>query len=317
MQANPVSAEDLARHCADYGCTVSVAPASAGPVSINARFWSLGTVGIVHSRTSPLNVRRSRADIAGDRGAFFLLPIQRHGTLVLRQGRQQARIGAGGTSLIAGCEPYALDHDGADAAEGLTLALPVDAIGLRVSGIGSRIGQALDCRQGALHLLGQYLAALAETPPPDAALGEAAGAHVIDLACLALGGAEDAHAPARPAIRAARLARLRQLLARHAGDPCLDLDRLAHWMGLSPRSIQALLAGQGSSFGAELRAIRVRRAERLLRMAPGMGIAQVAFATGFADLSTFNRAFRALSGCTPSDWRRAEAERLSGQFKRS
>lgn len=300
MFSRPADIELLAQRCAQYGCTVAVAPFPDRPVDIRSGFHMLGPVGLVHSRTSPLNVSRSAAHVAHDDREFFLLSLPLRGMLDLMQGRRQSRIGQDEAVLIAGHEPYRLNHAEGAILETYTLALPAAAMRARLPAIGERLGQALDGSQAALRLLRDYLAALAA--PFDPLLAETAGAHVIDLAVLALARQDVADA-SPSAVRAARLARLNQLLERHASEAGLTLNDLAGAMALSPRSVQVLFAAMDTSFSARLRQVRVRRAERLLAEAQAMTITDIAYACGFADLSTFNRNFRAVTGFRPSEVR--------------
>jgi len=72
---------------------------------------------------------------------------------------------------------------------------------------------------------------------------------------------------------------------------------------MSDRYVQHLLAEQGLSFSELVRRKRVERARQMLEQ-PGATpprIVDVAFAVGFGDLSSFNRAFRERYRCTPSD----------------
>ena len=64
-----------------------------------------------------------------------------------------------------------------------------------------------------------------------------------------------------------------------------------------------LLAGSGESFSELVRRKRVDRARRMLERpsATPHRVIDVAYAVGFNDLSSFNRAFRRQFGCTPSD----------------
>jgi transcriptional regulator GlxA family with amidase domain len=52
---------------------------------------------------------------------------------------------------------------------------------------------------------------------------------------------------------------------------------------------------------------RVEAAQRLLRN-PGLSIAQVASACGFADQSHLTRVFSARTGTSPARWRRSRAD---------
>lgn len=114
----------------------------------------------------------------------------------------------------------------------------------------------------------------------------------------------------------------RRSFARHAEqalDPLLPagdvhLDALAARMGLSRRTLQRRLAAEGLTFEGLVERVRRRRATRCLRRT-AMPVKELAYRLGFADPSTFSRAFKRWTGASPSDWRnglrRAERSPLS------
>ncbi|MFD9126699.1 helix-turn-helix domain-containing protein [Kitasatospora sp. NPDC059571] len=80
----------------------------------------------------------------------------------------------------------------------------------------------------------------------------------------------------------------------------------------SPRTVQRELAAAGTTFQAELLAVRLERAAQLVRRT-ALPLAQVAAAAGFADHAHLANRFRAGLGCAPSEYRRRpEAATLSG-----
>ena len=94
-------------------------------------------------------------------------------------------------------------------------------------------------------------------------------------------------------------------LRTHAGDPELSADKLAAHFGISKRYLYAVLARMNIPLGEWIRTERLNRAARELTNpanAP-VSIAAIARTSGFADHSSFSRAFKQQYGHTPSDWR--------------
>lgn len=91
-------------------------------------------------------------------------------------------------------------------------------------------------------------------------------------------------------------------------DSELSAATLGIRLGLSERYVHHLLAEAGLKFTRLVREKRLERARRMLERpgAAGMRIVDIAYATGFGDLSNFNRVFRRRFGRTPSDMRRKE-----------
>lgn len=83
-----------------------------------------------------------------------------------------------------------------------------------------------------------------------------------------------------------------------------SLEALAAIAGLSPFHFQRMFrVSHGLSPAGHLGALRVAAAERMMRA--GAGLAETADACGWSSQSHFTRAFRAATGTTPGDWRRA------------
>jgi AraC-like DNA-binding protein len=100
----------------------------------------------------------------------------------------------------------------------------------------------------------------------------------------------------------------RQILRRieaDFADPELTAGKVAQDLGISQRTLQALLAGSGTSFVQELTAARLDRASDMLSdpRARAVSVGEIAFRCGFLDPGYFARAFRKRFGATPSEWR--------------
>ena len=82
----------------------------------------------------------------------------------------------------------------------------------------------------------------------------------------------------------------------------LSATSLAHQLGMSVRSLNRLLAAEGTSYQAVLDSLRHELAARQLSD-PRASVWEVAFQLGFSDLSAFYRAFRRWTGTTPAEFR--------------
>lgn len=103
--------------------------------------------------------------------------------------------------------------------------------------------------------------------------------------------------PASAPERVADLVRRLETQAALAG----SIDEAARETGLSRRRFtQLFLAGAGEPYRARVERLRIRRAQHLLREGRSPIIA--AFECGYADLSTFYRAFRRQTKASPTQW---------------
>jgi AraC-like DNA-binding protein len=88
------------------------------------------------------------------------------------------------------------------------------------------------------------------------------------------------------------------------GNP--KLETIARRLAMSPRTLQRRLRQEGVVFNDVVDAIRFRAAKSYLAQRDIAGV-EVAYLLGFAEQSSFNRAFKRWSGQTPSEYRRAAA----------
>lgn len=155
-----------------------------------------------------------------------------------------------------------------------------------------------------------YADLLRQAPPQDDKARQIAANHIHDLIAVVL----DGFVPGRSdrnegGIRAARLELIKKDMLDRVWDPALNVNAVASRQGVTPRYVQYLFESDGTTFTEFLRDNRLALAfRRLDEGATAAGIAQIAFDSGFADLSNFNRAFRRRYGVTPSEVR-AEAMR--------
>ena len=81
------------------------------------------------------------------------------------------------------------------------------------------------------------------------------------------------------------------------------IEHAARRLGIPVRTLQRRLRERGQSYGELVDATRRRRACCLLAR-PGTRVADVAKALGYADASSFSRAFRRWTGMAPREFRR-------------
>jgi AraC-like DNA-binding protein len=105
---------------------------------------------------------------------------------------------------------------------------------------------------------------------------------------------------------------------RHAILKCLpeadpSVNRVASQLAMSPRTLQRKLSKEGVSYQQVLDNVRLERSIEILSRSQ-MPIAEAAAQLGFADLTSFHRAFKRWMGKPPAEFRRecrAEPRRFS------
>jgi len=101
--------------------------------------------------------------------------------------------------------------------------------------------------------------------------------------------------------------RLRVSLKRSLAAGSASLSATAKELGLSDRGLQRQLALRGTSFREAVRSIRRELAKSLLNR-PEISTSEAADAIGFAELSSFSRAFKQWTGMSPKAFRRRPAK---------
>ena len=159
---------------------------------------------------------------------------------------------------------------------------------------------------GASALLRGYLRAFAANRAalPSRVL-QTFGLHVVDLVASIVGITRDGAAQAEiGGIKAARLREILSAIASRACDADFAVETASSQLAVTSRYVNRLLEETGHTFSEHVVEQRLRHAWRLLADPEcQLKIANVAFDSGFNDLSHFNRAFRRRFGETPTSVR--------------
>ena len=85
-----------------------------------------------------------------------------------------------------------------------------------------------------------------------------------------------------------------------------NVERVARTMGVTSRTLQRKLQDRGTTFLDELERVR-KDAARAYVGSTQTAISDIALLLGFSAVASFSRAFRRWFGCSPSEFRRADA----------
>ena len=93
-------------------------------------------------------------------------------------------------------------------------------------------------------------------------------------------------------------------------NPGFSAEQVARKLGLSPRRVQGLLQETGTSFTERVLELRLQRSRSMLARPrhDALKVSQIAYASGFNDISYFNRCFRRRFGASPTQYRNADSE---------
>jgi AraC-like DNA-binding protein len=92
--------------------------------------------------------------------------------------------------------------------------------------------------------------------------------------------------------------RVQQALLEALPDGAPSKEAIARKVAMSPRNLQRHLAHEGTSFKTLLNDARVHLARNYIEEGR-LSVTEIAFVLGFADTSTFSRAFKRWTGMSP------------------
>ncbi len=267
--------------------------------SVNLQKGSLGRVSmtpIVASRNK-LNIAQSGSDCVC--GNFIL-----SGKLKIEQAGRTNIAAPGDLALYDSSSPVVLTEASDTMYEDLAFLIPKKHFA-EIPGFEERIRNGVLSRDALRGPLSSCLSFLAESlhSSPASEISAVYDACItllpVSLGCFA----EQAETVAAGENHLVR--EMLDYLDRNMSNPELSPQHAADHIHVSVRYIHKLFARRGLTFSSHLTAKRLDRI-RLELVAPSCQqhpISVLAYRWGFNDLSTFNRAFKARFGCTPSVFR--------------
>jgi AraC-like DNA-binding protein len=140
-------------------------------------------------------------------------------------------------------------------------------------------------------------------PGMDAVGQQRAAQHLLDLAGLLLGiGGDPAAVATQRGYSAVRLDLIKNDVLKNLDRTDLSIDGIARRHNVTPRQVQRLFAHSGATFTEFVLEQRLALAFRLLSDPSFLHrkVSDIAYGSGFGDLSYFNREFRRRFGETPN-----------------
>lgn len=292
---------------------------SADPARFQAtvRVLDLGPVSVTKTTCSPLIacrteelIRRSDPELCS-----VLLPCR--GALRVTQAHREAVLRGRDFTLCDSSQPFRLLISGQGAGALLQARAPRALLPVPVRQVDHLLGKRLPGREGVGALLTQFLSDVTTAP----ALYSAAdvsrlSAVTLDLLATVLAHHRDDDTPAQEQGRQpALLLRIDTFIQEHLADPELSPQAIADAHHISVRYLHRLFQLRDTTVTELIRRQRLERARRDLvdhdmRHVP---VHRIADRWGFMDHSAFTRAFRALYGMPPRDYRK-QSEGVSTEF---
>jgi AraC-like DNA-binding protein len=270
------------------------------------RAGMLADVGLLLFENSQLQVRRTARHIAQARTDDLFLVRQLAGRLALEQQDREVFLKPGDMALLDPMLPY-----GGTFSPGsrlLVLKLQRRELEARVGKAGEMVARALIPAMPESGLTSSFLALLPiYSDRLDAASQEMTRDQTLDMIAVSLAKAMERGQRQLSSPRMLVLHKVRAAVESRLTNPALDTKMVSTVAGISVRYANAVLARLDTSVGRLIREKRLDRCRRSLGdpLQSHRTVSEIAYGWGFADLTSFGRAFKKAYGMLPSDYRRA------------
>jgi len=272
-----------------------------------ARPGDLALVRSVHSTTKSSSRRLERHMTDADSQYHFAcLPLEGH--VHIKHLGRDCELGRGTLGIIKTSEEYVIEMS--DYLDAIWLRIPTKIMNSHAVSTDQALARPLDAARGlgysAQQLMCGVLTEGNEFTPRGARLfAQSLVGFIGELVNSTLHDGASASSQRRHKI----LARARDFIEEHLSDDELSPQFIAQGMGISARYLSDIFAAEGTS---PMRWVQQRRLERCRMEIEKRGagqqlICEIAYSMGFANVSSFNRAFKAHYGRSPSDLMAARA----------
>ncbi len=280
-------------------------PLDARPVINDYSVAVLPDLRIGEGECDGYRIDRTASRIATDGKADFALMVHLSGSFLYRDSRREVALTGGNAVLATDTIPTSIVYEGG---RPLVMQPSRAALASRVPDIDDYVGREIPANSAALAMLRIYAVQARASGVLETEQGSAlARSHLLDLIALTVtGNGEGVAETCGRGLAAGRLAAIKHDIGRHLDDPDLGIDAVAGRQGISPRYIARLFAGEATSFTDYIRAGRLERARAVLAnpRCDMLRIADIAYDSGFNDISWFSRCFREKYGMPPAAYRR-------------
>ena len=267
----------------------------------DASVSNAGGMEVAHVTNDLDVVSRDHQDIRLDFGEHMFLLLQLEGSCGVEQLGRQSVITPGDCILVDSAVPSTFYFNGRFSNQ-LSVHLPRQLL-LAERATEIEVSRRLAVNDPMTAMLRALVAKLMQT---DAASRRAPELRRLLLSATRQAFAADPGDDVHPTERVGGRLEIAQLLVdRHLTEELLTPRWLAHRLGVSLRTLQDDFSTLGTTVTSFIRDRRLLLArDRLVAMHQGgapESIADIAYASGFNDISYFNRCFRKAFACAPKD----------------
>lgn len=266
------------------------------PLSEDVALSGIRSQALVIDRTERLASHATSDDI------HISLQVNSRGSVA--QAGQVTPVGPGVITVTETNKPFTLNYTEPNQRH-IVLQASREALGVSDEVLDHASGRQVAGRNPARDAYVSLITSfMSEAPSSSPDVAAEMSALVTSLASAMLKSAFES-GPVQPTSTEAMHLTMVAFIRAHLSSPFLSPETLAQAHFVSRRRLYEIFEASGESPADTIRRERIEFASALLTDAAyaNMSIADIAFATGFSDVTTFTRAFRKYRGVTPRDWR--------------
>lgn len=291
-------------------CEVEIIRGERPPGLIQA--FKIGDMKLLHSTGQEGRLTTARSDrlIRRSNTDDFLLGMVIDGNFSICHEGRQASLLPGELVLIDSHRKYELEVSGA--LDLFVLKIARKSVETHIMEYGRYLGVSLDTQRGLGFVVKNMLSACITTAPYISTYeGRRFEIGLMDLVGAAFRYQVDGESDSNRNRAYKVFNRLRQFIEEHLSDPELGPAMISREFSLSERYIRKMFAAHGTTLMSWIKDRRLQRCHQAISRGDGeyVSFAEIAYAYGFSEISSFNRAFKAKFGVTPSEVKQATLAR--------
>ncbi|WP_246147836.1 helix-turn-helix domain-containing protein [Nonomuraea turkmeniaca] len=293
---------------------MTVVPQGDGPFDGRITTDRLGYLRVSTMEADAKRISRTPTLIARSSEAYVAIGVQVSGPATFIQDGRRAEVGEGDLVVYDTTRPYFFDYPQRFSTH--VFQLPRRVLGVPEADIRRVTGTAIGTTDGFGSMLVPFLATLAASAHAyTPAVADRLAGNVVDLFSTLVAERTNQVTLEADTARAHLVLQVRDHINRNLGDPDLSPESIAQALRISIRYLHRVFEGEGITVG---RLIQHRRLEECGRELARRGrtvptVSVVAQRWGFVNPAHFSRAFRAVYGVSPREWRSLRTVEAEGR----
>lgn len=282
---------------------LDVALLESAPAPATITSHQLGALQVSLVEAGPQRVERSAGLIARGGEDHLTLALQHRGTARLVQDGCQVELRPGMFAISDAGRPFTKELP--EPFVFTAFHWPRSAVGVSEEDLRVLTATAFGTGDDTARLAAAYLESLSRSAGSmDSQSASRLATTALDLLAVLAHERRGRSVPEAPEAALATLARVKDHILRHLGDPDLSPERIAAAHHVSVRYLHKLFRFEGVTVARwiQRRRLEVCRRELARPTAGGATVAALAGRWGFVSASHFSRAFRAAYGISPREW---------------